>query len=166
LSIGGDENCKTTGNNTMTKTLMNANIKGKVIIKVDMQISESVPGAKRILTASLINHRQDTELAPPVPSAPGISGGFPFSGMPKQTQVVPPVPQPQPPMAVEAMSAVVSAAGPASVGLQGAQELLQARFTSSSGTSADKPTVTSKETTKTIVKEKLDISIEKTTLKK
>jgi type VI secretion system secreted protein VgrG len=169
-SIGGDENTKNLGNLTGNGKLKNANIKGKKTVKVDMQISESVPGAKRILTASLINHRQDTELAPPVPSVPGISGGFPFSGNPKQTQVVPPVPQPQPPMAVEALSAVVSAAGPASVGLQGAQELLQTRFKASSGTSANKPAVTSTETTKTIdketVKEKLDISIEKTTLNK
>jgi type VI secretion system secreted protein VgrG len=73
------------------------------------------------------------------PRAPKSVSSLSGPGMPPQMSVTPPQPTPKVPEAAVILNAIGTAAGPAVVGLEGGQALLQKYFSETSGTSANKP---------------------------
>jgi type VI secretion system secreted protein VgrG len=100
--------------------------------------------------------KSDAEVSP----VPAVSGGFPFSGTPSQTAVIPPAPKPPAPDAAMAIASIVSAAGPASVGIQGAQALINERFKTTTAASKPATPASAASTTGSVIKEKITETVQ------
>jgi hypothetical protein len=124
-------------------------------------IQMSTPSTTVKFTSSKIEYgtattKNDAEVA----DVPAISGGFPFSGTPSQSVVTPPAPKPPAPDAAMAMASIVSAAGPASVGIEGAQALIKERFKTTPAASKPATSASAGSTTGSVINEKITETVQ------